>query len=334
MKKYLFVITIYLFTAFINLDAQNVNIPDANFKAYLVGNAAINTNSDAEIQVTEANAYTGIINCNSLGISDLTGISAFTSATQLFCSSNSLTSLNISSNTALTVLVCSANQLSSLNLSSNTALTYINCANNQLSTLDISNNTALDYLSCYSNDITSLDVSANTVLTSLACSENLLTSLDVSANPLLVLLYCNNQLLTYLNVNNGNNINITAFNATGNPNLTCIQVDSVEYSIANWGALVDSTANFSEYCSPAGNQAYDSYPSLTVYPNPAAQVIHIDAEVELNTTCYVTDLTGKIVYTGYLLGNHTLFNIDHLTPGVYFLQINQPGSVPIKFIKN
>ena len=33
---------------------QNVNIPDANFKAYLVGNTAINTNGDAEIQVSEA----------------------------------------------------------------------------------------------------------------------------------------------------------------------------------------------------------------------------------------------------------------------------------------
>ena len=33
---------------------QNVNIPDANFKAYLVGNTAINTNGDSEIQVSEA----------------------------------------------------------------------------------------------------------------------------------------------------------------------------------------------------------------------------------------------------------------------------------------
>ena len=32
---------------------QNVNIPDGNFKAYLVGNTAINTNGDSEIQVSE-----------------------------------------------------------------------------------------------------------------------------------------------------------------------------------------------------------------------------------------------------------------------------------------
>ena len=31
-----------------------VTIPDANFKAYLVGNSAINSNGDTEIQISEA----------------------------------------------------------------------------------------------------------------------------------------------------------------------------------------------------------------------------------------------------------------------------------------
>jgi len=34
--------------------AQNVTIPNAIFKAALVGNANINSNMDAEIQITEA----------------------------------------------------------------------------------------------------------------------------------------------------------------------------------------------------------------------------------------------------------------------------------------
>ncbi|MFT6731213.1 MAG: hypothetical protein ACJA1H_002548, partial [Glaciecola sp.] len=40
-----------------------VNIPDANFKGYLVGNTNINTNGDTEIQFSEASTYTGIIAC-------------------------------------------------------------------------------------------------------------------------------------------------------------------------------------------------------------------------------------------------------------------------------
>jgi hypothetical protein len=41
------------------LRAQIVHIPDANFKAALVGNSSINTNGDDEIQVSEAEAYDG-----------------------------------------------------------------------------------------------------------------------------------------------------------------------------------------------------------------------------------------------------------------------------------
>jgi len=56
---------------------QNVNIPDAKFKAYLVGNSAINTNNDSEIQVSEANSFSGTIDCSFLNISDLTGIAHY-----------------------------------------------------------------------------------------------------------------------------------------------------------------------------------------------------------------------------------------------------------------
>ena len=45
------------------LFGQNVYIPDANFKAYLVGNSDINTNGDTEIQLSEASAFTGTIDC-------------------------------------------------------------------------------------------------------------------------------------------------------------------------------------------------------------------------------------------------------------------------------
>ncbi|MCH7534624.1 MAG: T9SS type A sorting domain-containing protein [Bacteroidetes bacterium] len=138
--------------------AQIVNIPDANFKAYLVGNTGINTNGDGEIQVTEATAFTGTINVTFKGISDLTGIGAFTSLTKLWCQSNSLTTLDVSSNTALTQLYCQANSLTSLNVSQNTALISLYCNNNLLTSLDVSNNTALTALWCNDNSLTGLDV--------------------------------------------------------------------------------------------------------------------------------------------------------------------------------
>jgi len=60
-----------------------VYIPDANFKNALLDDANINTNRDEEIQVAEAEAYTDTIDVSSMGISDLTGIEAFTALTFL-----------------------------------------------------------------------------------------------------------------------------------------------------------------------------------------------------------------------------------------------------------
>ena len=78
MKKILLILLCLPMIGF----GQNVNIPDANFKAYLVGNSYINTNGDSEIQVSEATAFSDTINCSNLNISDLTGIEDFISLTK------------------------------------------------------------------------------------------------------------------------------------------------------------------------------------------------------------------------------------------------------------
>ena len=195
--------TLLLFGAIalsINVFAQNVNIPDANFKAYLVGNTTINTNSDSEIQVSEANAFTGAIICPQLSITDLTGIEAFTALTELYCNNSDLTSLNISQNIALTNLNCDENQLASLDVSQNTALIELNCRYNPLTSLDVSQNSALTYLNCTENQLTSLDVTQNTALLTLYCNHNYLTSLDVSQNTALINLGCSYNQLTLLDV--------------------------------------------------------------------------------------------------------------------------------------
>ena len=217
---------------------QNVNIPDANFKSYLVNNSTINTNGDNEIQVSEANAFTGGISCYNEFISDLTGIEAFT---------------------ALTTLVCSGNYLTSLNISSNTALTFLNCINNNLTSLDVSGATALNTLYCFDNQLTSLDVSSNSVLNSLNCKDNQLTSLDLSNNPIIQFTTYNNN-LNCLNLKNGNNSSVTLLWTYGNPNLTCIEVDDVNYSTANW-TVIDSQTSFSTDC---GNDCSACTPTSSI----------------------------------------------------------------------
>ena len=186
----------------ISVNAQNVTIPDANFKACLVGNTLINTNNDSEIQVSEASAFTGTLNCNNQGISDMTGIETFTALQYLWCHANQLTSIDISNNSALMGLFCFSNQLTSLDLSNNFALTNLNCDGNLLTNLDLSNNTALEAFGCTGNQLTSLDLSNNTALVAFRCSVNQLTSLDLSNNTALTSLDCTENQLTSLNLSN------------------------------------------------------------------------------------------------------------------------------------
>jgi len=224
-----------------------IYIPDANFRNYLKNNPLINTNGNGTIECSEAVSFTGTIDVSDWGITDLTGIESFTHLTELKCQYNNLNSLNISSNTALTLLDCQSNQLSNLDVSGKTALTYLVCGNNPLSTLDVSSDIHLTYLSCYSSMLTNLNVSTNTDLTSLFCSYSQLTGLDLSTNSFLSQLQCNNNQLIILNVKNGHPYDISSFNSSGNPYLTCIQVDDPAYSYGNWN--YDYGVSFSVACS-------------------------------------------------------------------------------------
>ena len=206
---------------------QNVYIPDANFKDYLVGNSEINTNNDNEIQISEANSFDGQILIFEQYISDLTGLEAFTSLTKLILQDNSIFNIDVSQNIALELLVCADNFLTSLDVSQNTALTELYCNENQITSLDVSNNNFLTLLSCFSNQITKIDVSQNTNLESLSVSDNQLICLKMA---------------------NGNNISIANFEAFLNPNLSCIEVDDVNYSTINW-TDIDTQHYFSNNCN-------------------------------------------------------------------------------------
>ena len=178
--KTVFLLLVALFTMNI-ANAQNVNIPDANFKTALLAIPGIDLNHDGTIQVSEAAAFTGGIDVSFKHVSDLTGIEAFTKITSLDCSYNSFTGFNISSNKALTTLNCCCNQLTNLDVTANTALTGLYCYVNQIKSLDLSANKSLTALDCFINQITSLDLSANTALTELSCYNNQLLKSPVGA---------------------------------------------------------------------------------------------------------------------------------------------------------
>ena len=226
MKRLLLLLTLAPCIAF----GQLTYVPDDNFEQALIDLGYDTGTPDDSVPTANISSVTSL-NVYSKSISDLTGIEDFAALTQLNCLWNLLTSLDVSNNTALTSLHCYTNQLTSLDVSGCTALTWLDCDGNQLTSLDVSTNTALTYLYCQDNQLTSLDVSNNTALTSFACYSNQL--------------HC-------LKLKNGNNINMTYFGATNNPNLTCIEVDDAVWATANL-INIDPQTTFSEDCNyPAG----------------------------------------------------------------------------------
>ena len=193
------------------------NFPDDNFRNYLLKQ---DYGKDGFLTEEIIKGITSL-KLKYKWIKDLKGIEFFTELTELDCSSNGLTSLDVSHNTELTVLDCYANRLTSLDVSHNTKLTVLSCGENQLTSLDVSHNTEMTWLDCIKNQLTSLDVSHNTKLTGLNCMLNQLTFLDVSHHTELTKLNCWSNQLTSLDVSH--NTKQTELDCGGNQ-LTSLDV--------------------------------------------------------------------------------------------------------------
>ena len=226
------------------VNAQNIQIPDFNFKSYLINNAEINTNGDSEIQLSEAEAFTGTIDCNSRNINSLAGIENFKNITELICYSNSLFELNLFYNTKLKKLNCGASGIQYLEISQNIALTDLSCVNNGLTYLDLSdnvelknlytsnnqflsdlnlsNNPKLEILYTSSTALTSLDLTQNTLLKSLDIGGNQISNIDLSQNVNLIEFYCGLTQLSNLDVSK--NINLAVLQVFDNPLITNLDV--------------------------------------------------------------------------------------------------------------
>lgn len=318
------------------LQAQNVTIPDDEFKYALLNHfPVIDTNGNGEISTYEAQQFTGTLQVYFYGIYDLTGIEAFTNITGLNCASNNLTTFDLSNNTQLQYLGCGGNNITSLNLTALTQLETLDCGINLLTTLDVSALPVLKELFCYNNQLTTLDTSANPLLETLTCQFNPLQSLNLSTNTMLTWLWCNNcQLssldlstnanlirlacysnqLTYLNVANGNNSNVTEMTVDQNPDLTCIQHDVGFVPMGVW--YKDNTASWSTDCPSLSTATIAvSESAVKLYPNPAKDVVHIQAENLKLVVVY--NMQGKQV----LATANPQFSIANLTAGIYLVKI-------------
>lgn len=166
---------------------------------------------------------------------------------------NNLASVDMSNMPVLETAYLRANNLSDVDVSNNPLLKTLSAQENNaaLTSLDFSNNLLLEVLACGDGNLSSLDITQNPAIRTLLCNNALLTELDLRHLTNLSELQCMNNQLTFLNVKNGNNTLMNAyysFRSSGNPNLTCIQVDNAAYAAATWTTYVDNTSTFGEHC--------------------------------------------------------------------------------------
>lgn len=383
--KYL---SLILFAALtIQLEAQTVSIPDANFKAYLLNHPGINTNGDGEIQVVEASAFTDSIICPNQGIFSISGISAFTNLTFLNVALNNISSINVYQNTQLKSLIFPFNEVSVISLGTNsnleelvcwennlteidvsfnpglkrlefpnnnvidldlsqnplierliysgnsvgyvdfgnlTQLKYLECNGTSLPSLDVSNCPLLEYVQCMVNTVPYFDFSQNPLLQTAKCDFNIMTELDLSLNPNLLsvgVFGCNN--LTTLNLQNGANTSLTNFQANNAPNLSCVLVDDVAYSVSNW-TQIDTSSLFKLSCDASVKEL--STVSVSTYPNPFLSEFTVESEHPIEgIVLYSTD--GKAVLDQSFDKSTKAVKIDGsaLADGVYTIHVIHAG---------
>ena len=284
-------------------------------------------------------------------IRDLTGIDGFRALQDFNSSYLHLKNLDLSKNINLTRLKLSECDIGDLNISKNVKLTYLSLDESNVYNLDLTNNIALEKLALNSvNDLVTLDLTKNIALKSLYMldivipeidlTKNIalekismefvfLSSLDLSQNKNLESLSLTRlRELNSLNVKNGNNTEMNFF-VLNNRNLTCVQVDDVAWSTANWE--IEPPAFFSENCLALGVDDEILAYGLNLYPNPVSNTLIIDSKLPLEKV-EVFSILGQRVKE--VISNFNTISIDNLSNGIYIIKIyTENGSAVKRIIK-
>ncbi|MFS4492847.1 hypothetical protein [Maribacter sp. 2308TA10-17] len=163
---------------------------------------------------------------------------------------NLLSQLNLVNNSKLTELVCFKSNVSSVTLSPSVNLESIVFTESNLTKIDLTSSTNLKLIDMTSNKLNELNLSSNLMIESISVHNNELEILDLSNNLNLERLICYSNKLRKINLKNENNNKIDGqgFDAKGNPNLTCVQVDNINSALEKWSNEIDNPESFKTNC--------------------------------------------------------------------------------------
>lgn len=249
-------------------------IPDVEFEKELVRNG-LDLKLDGKVLTRKIEAAQYLY-LGDAPITDLTGLSVFTSLKKLSGYNLKVKSINVSKNTQLTALDCSANNLETIDVTALVNLKELNLSNNNLTEINLSKNQALTELYLTKNKFKEINLSANKALVSLNCNNNPLTQINVSENPALKYLNCTDLLITSLDVTKNPQLEfidfernkITSLDLTKNPELLTLnssQNPITSLNLSNNKKLTTLEASGSYWS--AGNGGSGSLTSLDLTNN-------------------------------------------------------------------
>ena len=296
----------------------SIRFPDVNFRSCLRS-----LYPKGYLNQTDINNRT-MLDLDSRFISDLTGIKWFSALQYLYCTYNSLTSVDLSNNTNLAYVDLRNNKLTSLDVSALTALQSLYCGNNLLTsltlppkssplhTIEIDNNKFTSFTLTGRTNLTKLNLSNNTLLTQVDChNDENLTTLYLTGCIALETLDCyNNNILSVLNVSG-----LTALNYIDcrNNSLSSLDVSSLtalEYLYClqnNLSSLTLPPAATSSLKILAAD--YNSFTSLTVTGHSRLTSLSVQANPALTRLyCYNNALTTLTVASSNQLKDLRCYN--------------------------
>lgn len=368
------IIFFVLFLNQVQANSQIINIPDANFKFFLLnsglgafngvagtiytdplnvsGYTIIDTNHDNEIDQQEAAAIKWLNLSIYLSpsfpysILDLTGIEYFVNLRALSCNGHlNLNTVNLVGLGNLEVLDISNTTMGNINLSSLIHLKRLLCVHSYRGFINLAPFPDLNLLDCSNNTIWQLNFNNSPNLQAVNCSNNALYTLDFTNAPMLNDLSCkNNPNLTTIKIKNGiQHLPRTSQNfqecMTGCPNLNLICADASEISIIqndlnSCGITQNIAVNTS--CVLA-NESFSNN-EFSISPNPSDNVfsINFSATVKTAITIEVYNILGQTVFKGSIKDTNTYsFDASNLPTATYLFKIiNQEAVLIRKVVKN
>ena len=258
------------------MQAQIVNIPDADFKDYLLNyqQAEIDINQDGEIQVLEALAVESldISPSSAQEFESLDGLNSFTNLTYLSITC-SVASVDLSGLNQLLSLSIHDEALTDLNLANCTSLSDLNLLMVQLTSLDLSVLPNLTTVFVEGDSLNSLVIGNLNQLNGIWVMSQSLAVLDFSECPNLgfVHLTLNHQDKdVFINLKNGNAFNtpdssaiyLTPWEDTSHIAYVCIDEGEAEFI-----EYLDEDVVLSTYCSLTPGGSYNIITGTFLYDN-------------------------------------------------------------------